>query len=590
MSEATILDLFRRDVDHPRSDAYTHATLAGPRTLSTTEFFAGVAALSAALEALGVSRGDRVLLLSDNRPEWHQVDLAVLDLGAVDVPIYPTLTADQIAYQVADSGAGVAVADSPEQMGKLIQVRARCPELKHLVQMDGPCADGVEPLAQLVDRHRGTEAEQAFWHRAAEVKADDLASIVYTSGTTGPPKGVMLSHRNFVSNVEAVLPRVPLDSDDLGLEFLPLCHVFERTVGYAYMGVACRKAYCTPSLVAEVLPELAPTAFASVPRLYEKIHAKILVQVEGASPTKRRLFQWAVDTGSKTAVHRREGQRPPMGLRMRHAVADRLVLRKIRAGLGGRTRCVISGGAPLLPSLNEFFHAVGIPIQEGYGLTETSPAIGICGYQPGENRVGSIGRPLENLQVKLADDGELLVKGPSVFRGYWNKPEATEEVFDDEGFFHTGDIARIEDGFIYITDRKKDIIIPAGGKNVAPQEIENRLKKSPYIENAVLVGDQRPYIIALLSPAEEELGAWAEEQGLGGTELDELIREPRLKQLFQSLVDELNQDLGRFEQIKDFRILARPLTIEEGHLTPTMKVKRRVVERELADLIEDMYR
>ncbi len=590
MTEPTILDMYRKDYERPREDHYTHATLAEPRVFSTGEFFRRTAALSQALAEMGVGHGDRVLLLSDNRPEWHMADLAVLALGAADVPVYPTLTPEQAAYQASDSGAKVAVAENPEQMRKFLARRGELDQVEHFIQIEGPAEEGVLTLEEIVASHAGEDAERAFWERAARVTPDDLASIVYTSGTTGRPKGAMLTHRNFTSNVLAVLPRVSLDASDLGLEFLPLCHVFERTVGYAYMEVACKKAYCTPSMVAEVVKDVRPTTFASVPRLYEKIHAAIMAKVESAPPIRKKLFNWAVETGRK-AAHRRlagEGLGPALGFQ--HALADKLVLSKIRLALGGRLKFCLSGGAPLAASLNEFFHSIGIPIQEGYGLTETSPAIGINGCQPGANRLGSIGRPLENLEVKLAPDGELLVRGPSVFKGYWNKPEATAEVFDEDGFFRTGDIVRIdEDGFIFITDRKKDLIIPAGGKNVAPQPIENELKKSPYIDNAALVGDQKPYIVALLSPDAEALAAWAEQHGLGGSTLEELLGEPRVKALFEETVERVNSELGRFEQIKKFRVLPKPLSIDDGDLTPTMKVKRRVVEQKYAHLIEEMY-
>ena len=590
MSEPTILDMYRKDFERPREDHYLHATLAEPRVFSTQEFFRRTAALSQALSEMGVGHGDRVLLLSDNRPEWHMADLAVLALGAADVPIYPTLTPEQVAYQANDSGARVAIAENPDQMQKFLVKRAELQHVTHFIQLEGPTAEGVLSLEEIVGSHGGPDAERAFWERAARVVPEDLASIVYTSGTTGRPKGAMLTHRNFTSNVLAVLPRVPLDGSDLGLEFLPLCHVFERTVGYAYMEATCWKAYCTPSVVAEVIRDVRPTTFASVPRLYEKIHAAILSKVESAPPARRKMFFWAVETG-RQAAHRRlagRGLGPVLGLK--HALADRLVLSKIREALGGRVKFCLSGGAPLAASLNEFFHSIGIPIQEGYGLTETSPAIGINGFQPGANRLGSIGRPLENLEVKLAPDGELLVKGPSVFQGYWNKPEATAEAFDEEGFFRTGDMARIdEDGFIFITDRKKDLIIPAGGKNVAPQPIENELKKSPYIDNAALVGDKKPYIVALLSPDAEALAAWAEQHGLGGSTIEELLDEPEVKAFFARAVERVNAGLGRFEQIKKFRVLPKPLSIEDGDLTPTMKVKRRVVEQKYAHLIEEMY-
>ena len=590
MGDATILDFYRREVEHDRPDQYTRFTPEGTTTFSTGEFLATTAALADALAELGVGRGDRVVLLSNNRPEWHMVDLAILDLGAVDVPFYPNLTPAQVAYQVADSGAKVAVAEDAEQMGKFLEKREELPGLEHLIQIEGPAEEGVLLLGEVVDAHRGSAAVDRFWERAAGVEAGDLATIVYTSGTTGRPKGVMLSHLNFTSNVEAFLPRVPVTSEDLALEFLPLCHVFERTAGYTYMSVGCRRAYCATADVADVIADVAPNIFASVPRLFEKIHATIMSKVETAPPLRRKLFHWAVDTGWKVARLRLEGRRPGPLLGLEHGLADHLVLSKVRAALGGRVKLCISGGAPLAQSLNEFFHAVGIPIQEGYGLTETSPGIGIAGSAPGENRLGAVGRALHNVEVKLAPDGELLVRGPSVFSGYWNNPEATAEAFDEDGFFHTGDIARIdEDGFIWITDRKKDLIVTAGGKNIAPQPIENELKKSPYIDNAVLIGDRRPYVVALLSPAAEELETWAARNGLGGTPLVELLGRPEVRKLFDEAVERVNRDLARFERIKKFRVLTEPLTVETGHLTPTLKVKRRVVEKDFAELIEELY-
>ena len=591
MGDPTILDFYGREVQHSRQDQYTRFMPDGRTTWSTEDFLSTTAALASALAELGVSRGDRVVLLSDNRPEWHMVDLAILDLGAVGVPFYPNLTPAQVAYQVDDSGATVAVAENAGQMEKFLETRGELPGLRHLVQIDGPAAEGVLLLDDLVESHGGEGAVERFWERAREVDAEDLATIVYTSGTTGRPKGVMLSHRNFTSNVEAFIPRVPMTPDDLALEFLPLCHVFERTAGYAYMSVGCRRAYCATAVVGDVIAEVAPNLFASVPRLFEKIHATIMSKVETAPPVRKKLFHWAVDTGWKVARLRLEGKRPGPVLGLEHALADRLVLSKIRAALGGRVRCCVSGGAPLARSLNEFFHAVGIPIQEGYGLTETSPGIGIAGSAPGENRPGAVGRALHNIDVKLAPDGELLVRGPSVFSGYWNNPEATAEVFDEEGFFHTGDIARIdEDGFIWITDRKKDLIVTAGGKNIAPQPIENELKKSPWIDNAVLIGDRRPYVVALLSPAMEELEAWAARHGMAGRPLSELLSGPEVQELFAEAVETVNRGLARFEQIKKFRVLPEPLTVESGHLTPTLKVKRRVVERDHAELIESLYR
>jgi len=591
MSARTILDLYRNSIAIARDDFVTHFVPGGSRTFSTREFHRRTVALANALPGLGVQRGDRVLILSENRPEWHIIDVATLAAGAVNVPVYPTLTPAQIAYQLQDSGAVAAVVENAEQMQKFLAVRSACPDLKHLIQIEGVCAPGVRSLEELIAAGDVPQAEETFWARAAEVHEDDLATIVYTSGTTGEPKGVMLTHRNFVSNALHILPRLPVGADDLALEFLPLCHVFERCAGYLYFAVGARRAYCTVATVGDLIATIKPTAFCSVPRVFEKVYDRVHSRIAAAPPLRRKLFHWALRVGWEAAEHRLAGSPMPATLRLRHRLADALVLKKIRAALGGRVRGIISGAAPLPLYANRFFHAAGIFVQEGYGLTETSPAIGVNGYQPGENRLGSIGRPLDNLEVKLAEDGELLVRGPSVAKGYWNKPEATAEVFEANGFFHTGDIARIdEDGFIYITDRKKDIIVTAGGKNVAPQPIENRLKQSPWVDNAVLIGDRRPFIVALFSPNLEALAAHARKEGIPADDPAALVAHPDVVALYDAVVTEVNNDLARFEQIRKFRVLPVQLSIEGGHLTPTVKIKRRVVEKEFAHLIEEMYR
>lgn len=590
MSARTILDVYRNDSSKNIKEHYVHVGLLGRRAYSTQEFFHATAALAEALIKFGIKEGDRVAILSDNRPEWHQIDIATLSIGAVDVPIYPTLTARSVAYHIKDSGARIVFSENSNQSRKILEMREEFPGLEHIIQIEGEAPSEVLSFEELIAQSATQTMEKDFWKRAERVDPTSLASIVYTSGTTGHPKGVMLSHRNFTSNLEAVLPRVPLDGTEHALEFLPLCHVFERTCGYAYMDKGCPRSYCAPSLVADYIASIAPVVFASVPRLYEKIHSKIMAKVEQAPSTRRKLFHWAVGIGTQFSEYRLEGKSAPAILKLKHKIADALVLSKIRKSFGGRVKFVLSGGAPLAAELNRFFHGIGIPIQEGYGLTETSPAIGISGWQPGENRLGAIGKALDNLEVKLARDGELLVKGPSVTTGYWQKPEATAEVFDADGFFRTGDIAHIdEDGFIFITDRKKDIIIPAGGKNIAPQPIENALKAGLFIDNAVLIGDKMPYLVALLSPSEEELYAWARTKGMGGQTLAELLAHDLVQRAFKSAVADVNSKLGRFEQVKKFRVLPKTLSIEDGYLTPTLKVRRKLVEKDFADLIRGMY-
>ena len=589
MSDRTILDLYRHELDDPREDHYVHYFPGGTRSFGSMDFFRRTAALADALADLGVGAGDRVMLACDTRPEWHMVDIAILSLGAVNAPIYATLTPEQVAYQARDSGAAVAVAEDAEQMAKFIAARPTCPEIEHLVQLDGQREEGVLALDDLWG---GTAdgAEERFWERAARVQEDDLATIVYTSGTTGEPKGVMLSHRNIVLNAVESVPRVEVARDQLGLEFLPLCHMIERIAGYMYMSLGASRAYCSVYHVGELMKEIRPVVFASVPRLLEKVHAAIIARAEAASPVKRALFHWAVATGADGARQRLAGEPVGGGLALKHRLADRLVLSKIRAGLGGRLKASFCGGAAVPLYVHEFFQAIGIPIQEAWGLTETSPVITLNGCDPSDLRLGSVGRPLPSYEMRVADDGELLAKGPSVFSGYWNKPEQTAEVFDTEGFFHTGDIGKIDDdGFVFITDRKKDLIVTAGGKNIAPQPVESELKESPYIENAVLIGDGRPYLVVLLAPDPEVVAAWAGEHGVDAGDLGRVVSNPELEREFELAVEGVNARLARFEQIKVFRVLPEPLTVEGGALTPTMKVKRRAVTEAYADLIEEMY-
>jgi len=589
MSERNVLDLYRCDVEQPRAEHYFHYTPEGVRVLSTDEFFSKVSALASGLEKLGIGSGDRVMLLSDNRPEWHIADLATVDLGAIDVPIYGTLTPSQIGYQARDSGAVAAVVENDEQMAKFLEIRDQCPELKHLIQIEGTPAAGVTLIDEVVDAGSSGDSQDLFWQRAAKVQEDDVLTLIYTSGTTGNPKGVILTHRNLVENVIPSCSRAPINHGDLCLEFLPLCHVFERMISYMYMKMTTTKAYCSVYHVAELVATIAPTVFAGVPRFYEKVYDKVQATV-GSSPALRQaLFGWALGVGSQVVPLRLAGQQPSGMLGLKFKIADK-ILGKVRERLGGRIRFCVSGGAPLPLFVNEFFHAIGVWILEGYGLTETSPVIAVNGASPGMTKLGTVGKPIDNVTVKIAEDGELLVTGPSVTKGYWNLPDKTAEAFDENGYFKTGDIAEFdEDGFIRITDRKKDLIVTAGGKNIAPQPIENELKRSPYVDNAVLIGDRRPYIIALISPNEEELTAWASKQGLAATSLEELSQHPEVTALFNQIIEETSAGLARYEQIKKSAVLPAMLSIEGGQLTPTLKVKRRVVEKQYAELIEKLY-
>jgi long-chain acyl-CoA synthetase len=587
MNKNTILDLYKHEMESPRDEHYFHYTLDGFTTLSTAEFLTSTAGLASGLEKIGLGRGDRVMLLTDNRPEWHMVDLAAADLGAADVPVYGTLTPAQIAYQIKDSGSKVAVAENADQMAKFLEIRDGCPGLEHLIQIEGPCAAGVLPFAEVINSGSSGDSEDLFWQRAAKVSAEDLLTLIYTSGTTGNPKGVTLTHANLVQNVLPSAERAAVGRDDFCLEFLPLCHVFERMLGYLYMYRGLTKAYCSVYHVGDLLATIKPTVFASVPRIYEKVYDKVMDKVNHAPPIRRALFNWAISAGRNAYPQRLAGAQPGGIV---YGLADSIVLSKVREALGGRLRFCISGGAPLPLFINEFFHSIGIRILEGYGLTETSPVVAVNGLSANMTRLGTVGRPISNVEVKIAEDGELCVKGPSVMKGYWNLPEKTAEVFDADGFFLTGDIAEIDDdGFVRITDRKKDLIVTAGGKNIAPQPIEAELKRSPLVDNAVIIGDRRPYLVVLLSPNTEELEKWAATAGIQYTSTEEITRHPRAAEAFAEVVRATNENLASYEQIKKHAVLPLMLSIDDGTLTPTLKVKRRVVEKQYTELIERLY-
>jgi long-chain acyl-CoA synthetase len=561
--------------------------------ISSEEFRRAVEELSMGLRALGVEKGDRVALLSENRPEWAYVDFATLCAAAVDVPIYPNLMPAQVLYVLSDSQAKVAFASSAAQVKKLAEVRDKATHLQHVIRFDDPPQEGTLSLDEV--RARGREAlaadREAVKRRAAEVGPDDLATLIYTSGTTGDPKGVMLTHDNIVSNVHGGLAAFgDIGPADLALSFLPLCHIFERMGGHYLLlqqGVSIAYAESVEKVPAN-MAEVRPTIMLSVPRLYEKMYARVNEKVAGDPALRQRIFHWALGVGRKVFQARVEHRTPGALLRAQHGLADRLVFNKIRERTGGRLRLFISGGAPLAREIAEFFGAVGLLILEGYGLTETSPVIAV--NRPDKMKPGSVGPPIQGVEVKIAEDGEILTRGPHVMKGYYNKPEATAEVIDRERWFHTGDIGLLDaDGFLVITDRKKDIIVTSGGKNIAPQPIENQLKTNPLIAEIVMIGNKRNFPSALIVPNFDNLQKWAKAQGLTAASKEELVRDPRVVALYDQTVQALTKDLAQFERIKKIALLPREFTLEAGELTPTLKVKRRVVEQKYKDVIDRLY-
>jgi long-chain acyl-CoA synthetase len=594
MPTRTLCEIFYHSVETYRKPDHLKTKRDGTwRGISSEEFRRAVEELSMGLRALGVEKGDRVALLSENRPEWAYADLATLCAGAADAPIYPNLPAAQVLYVLNDSQAKVALVSTPAQARKLAEVRARAPHLRHVIRFDEPAMEGTITLEEV--RARGAQAlaadRDAVKRRAAEVKPDDLATLIYTSGTTGDPKGVMLTHSNIVSNVHASLAAFgDFGPGDTALSFLPLCHIFERMGGHYLMlqqGVTIAYAESVDKVPANMM-EVRPTLMLSVPRLYEKMYVRVQEKVAADSALRQFIFRWALGVGRRAFQARLVGTPLGPGLKLQHDLADRLAFAKIRARTGGRVRMFVSGGAPLSREIAEFFGAVGLTILEGYGLTETSPVIAV--NTPGALKPGSVGRPLKGVEVKIGEDGEILTRGPHVMKGYFNKPEATAEAIDAEGWFHTGDVGLIDaEGFLLITDRKKDIIVTSGGKKVAPQPIENLLKTHPLIAEIVMIGNKRNFPSALVVPNFDRLEKWAREHGVSASSHAELVADGRVVDRYERTIKELTSHLAQFERIKKVALLPQEFTLEAGELTPTLKVKRKVVEQKYKDVIDRLY-
>jgi long-chain acyl-CoA synthetase len=582
MSEPrTLLDFFSMWRSADPIPALIDARGGGEARTPAPEVARRVAGLVRGLSALGVGRRDRVGLLCGNRPEWHMVDFAVLHLGAVDVPLYPTLLAAQIRAIIVDSGSRVVIAENPEQLAKVLEVRATCPDLKDVLLIDGEAPEGVRTLSSCIAELSPSEADGVLEGCRSSVRAEDVVTLIYTSGTTGEPKGVMLTHDNFVFDACSSSDVQPWPTgSEVALAFLPLSHVLERLVDYIYFLKGITLAYCGILETADAMQRVRPHLFTAVPRFYEKVYDRVFQEVSHGSRLKQALFRTAVRVGLESVRTGRKG--------LRYRLFDPVVYKKIRTALGGRLRFTISGGAPLAVFIGEFFHAMGVKVLEGYGLTETSPVISVNQFN--RWRLGTVGPLIPGVEVRIASDGEVLTRGRHVMRGYWNKPQDTAAVLDPQGWLATGDIGELDpDGFLRITDRKKDILVTAGGKNVAPQPIENSLRTSPLVDNAVLFGDRKPFIAALIVPNFEALNDWAAKRGLPVTAPAELIVRPEVEAAFQEIVDGVNQNLARFESVKRFRLVAEPFTIGGGELTPTLKVKRRVVEKRYGALLASMY-
>ena len=588
----TIPKLFFGGIDrHGGPQAMLYRAANGTWTpLSHAQVEERVTALAAALEAADIAPGDRVAILSENRPEWAITDYAAVGMGAVDVPIYPTLPANQVQYILRDCGARIIFVSTPAQAAKIQEIRADLPDLQQVVSFDP--APGTTPFSEFLAG--GQAAVQAgrstgFRARALAVSRDDVATLIYTSGTTGNPKGVMLTHWNLTSNVAACLQHGlgnVIQKGDITLSFLPLSHVFERMVDYLYWDVGATTAYAeSVDKVADYLGEVRPMVAVSVPRLFEKIYARVV----GAAGIKAKIVAWARKVGEGVADARLDGRTPSRVQMFQYRLADRLVFSKLRERTGGRMRNFVSGGAPLSPEVAKFFFAAGLPVYEGYGLTETSPVIAV--NKPDAVKLGTVGKPIPGTEVRIdPTSGEILMRGSQVMKGYWQNDEATRETIDADRWFHTGDIGELTpDGFLRITDRLKNIIVTAGGKNVAPQPMENAAVMSPYVGQAVIIGDRRPFPSILVVPEWENLMPWATAHGITETDRAALVRDERVVKLMEQEALGGLGEFARYERPKKVAVLAEEFTIESGMLTPTLKIKRKLVEKHYADMIEALY-
>jgi len=562
--------------------------------VTVPEFRDSVRGLSCALHEMGLKSGDRVAILAENRPEWTISDFAILCAGAVTVPVYPTLLGWQIEYILNDAGTIAVICSNKEQLDKILEIRSHVPCLQNIIVCDPSAtpAAGVHVFKDVVEKGKKWEAANGpkwFDDSRNSCRPEDLATLVYTSGTTGNPKGAMLTHGNITSNVTTVRDVVPFKAGDIALSILPLSHILERMVDFLYLFRGMCIAYAeNVNKVADNLGEVRPQYFAAVPRLFEKMRARVLDNVATAPPARQKIFRWALKVAEDRLPYRVEGKPMPLGLKLKSAVADKLVFSKILARLGGRVKYVVSGGAPLSADLAAFFIGAGVDIMEGYGLTETSPVIAV--NRPDKRRIGSVGPIIPGVEVRIAEDGEILSRGPHIMKGYWNNPEATAQAIDSEGWFHTGDIGEIDsDGFLKITDRKKDIIINAYGKNIAPQPLEALLKSSPYVGTPVLIGDRRKFLVALLVPNFEKLERDATSLGVQFKTRDELVSNEKVKSLIQSEIDRFNTNLDRQEKIRRFALLPRDFTIEEDEITPSLKVKRKVIDKKYKTVIDQLY-
>ncbi len=580
---------------HPQKIGFSYKEKGVWKKITYGEMGKGVKDFAMGLLSLGYQKGEKLAILSENRIEWAITDLAAISISVIDVPIYSTNPPSKIEYILADSEARGIVVSSQEQLEKVLLLQKKKNLLKEIIVMD-PLAELPDTTARILSFQEVSQKgirekdsyEEEFSKRLEAIQPSDLVTLIYTSGTTGEPKGVMMSHRNFVSNILSLAQILPdPEEDEVALSFLPLSHSFERNPGfYCMMYKGVQIAYSESiAKVPENLMEVRPTIMASVPRLYEKFYVKIQNALKNASWFRRKLFSWAFRTGKE--YRDLPADKRGFWLALKFSLADRLVFSKIRSRLGGRIKYLASGGAPLSPEIMEFFYIAGLTILQGYGLTEAGPVL--TANTPEDFKIGTVGKPVPGVEIQIAEDGEILARGPNIMEGYFKKEKETAEVITD-GWLHTGDIGEFDpDGFLKITDRKKNILVTAGGKNIPPQYIENLLKQDPLFEEVVVVGDKRKYLSALIVPNFEALKAWANDQKISFSSNEELVQKDEVKSLFEERIETLSENLASYEKIKKFTLLSHPFSEEGGELTPTLKVRRKIIEEKYKKTIDSMY-
>ena len=588
----TLSQLFLNTIkSYPKDDLLLYKKEGKYVPISTEEFADRVKCFSLGLRDLGLEAGDKLIILSENRPEWVISDVANLCLGGITVPIYTSLIPEQIKYIIDDSDAKIVVVSDQGQWQKIEAIKSELTKVTSYITCLSEAPEGVLTFAQVLERGRKMDKQNPglFEKMALEVKPDAIASIIYTSGTTGPPKGVMLTHSNIFSNVKTCSSILPFKDTDTVLSFLPLSHILERMAMFAYLYIGMSIGFAESiDTLGENLLEVRPHIMVNVPRVLEKIYAKVIDNVQVSSSLKRKIFFWAVKVGRKYGRKKILNQPISKLLQFKRNLANKLVFSKVYAKTGGRVRFFLCGGAPLSKDIGEFFYAIGLTVIEGYGLTETSPVITANTFE--NLKFGTVGKPIPGVDVRIDEDGEILTKGPHVMNGYYKKEAASREVFEG-GWFHTGDIGHFdEEGFLVITDRKKDIIVTSGGKNVAPQPIEGILNLSPYISTALVIGDSRKFISALVVPNFEKLEEYARQNNISFEDHCDLVKKEEIVRFIQEQVDRSAPNLASYEKVKKIALLDKEFEIEKGEITPTLKVKRNIVEEKYRGLIDAMYR